>query len=250
MTLRLSCIALIPALMLAGETQTSFSIRQKEQPITVLTADSSRRDRAVLFLPGDGGWRGAAISIGQAISGWGYDVYGFDTKHYLEAFTGKSSSLTSDGMRRDLSEVVAWIRSRGARSVIAVGWSQGAGMAVIAALNKGGGVDGVVTLGLPERAALGWNWKDTLASIARREPDEPSFQVKELLPGVAPTPVWMIHGTLDEYTPADTARDMYEAVREPKRLVEIEGANHRFDGRRAELYQALREGLEWIARHH
>ena len=176
----------------------------------------------------------------------GYDVYGFDTKQYLEGFSSGSAKLSATEMRRDLSEVVDWVRSRGASSVTVLGWSQGAGMAFLAAHDRATRVDGVLTMGLPESAVLGWNWRDTLAAIARREPEEPHFSVKSLLPAVAPTPLWMIHGAQDEYTTPETARSLYSEAKEPKRFVQIDGGNHRFDGKRAELFQALREGLEWV----
>ena len=108
-------------------------------------------------------------------------------------------------------------------------------------------IHGIVTLGLPESAVLGWDWKATLAIVARRKPDQPVFQVKPLLGGVAPTPVWMILGSKDEYTTSEAGRALFQAAREPKRFDEIEGANHRFDGRLTELYRSMKAGLEWIA---
>ena len=39
----------------------------------------------------------------------------------------------------------------------------------------------------------------------------------------------------------------FQAAREPKRLQEIAGANHSFDGHRNELFRSMKEGLEWIA---
>ena len=127
-----------------------------------------------------------------------------------------------------------------------LGWSQGAAMAVLAAAG-GAGPDRVITLGLPGAAVLGWNWKDTLAVAAGREPEEPHFPVRPLLACVAPKPLWMIHGSRDEYTSPEAAGALYATAAEPKRLVEIEGANHRFDNRRSELFQAIRAGLEWQA---
>ena len=138
----------------------------------------------MLFLPGDGGWRGLAITFAQTIAGWGYDVYGFDTKHYLVSFSEDGSGLTESQMRQDLQVAISWIRSRGAKQVTLVGWSQGAGMAVLTAAGSQdkAGIAGVVTLGLPESAVLAWNWKDTLATLARREPDEPHFKNLRIFP--------------------------------------------------------------------
>jgi hypothetical protein len=70
--------------------------------------------------------------------------------------------------------------------------------------------------------------------------------VKPLLRGIAPTPVWMIHGSEDEYTSLEAERVLFEAVSEPKRFDAIAGANHRFDGHQDQLYRSLKAGLEWI----
>jgi dienelactone hydrolase len=244
MTFRL-VLAVMAATPLLVSADTSLAIRGRPQSIALLPS-ARDHDRAVLFLPGDGGWRGLAITIAQTICQWGYDVYGFDTKRYLEGFTGGDKSLSADEMRQDLRQVIDWVRSGGARSITVLGWSQGAGMAVLAARERPTGVDGVLTLGLPESAVLGWNWKDSLAVLARREPDEPHFPVRPHLPAVSPTPLWMIHGSLDEYTTPAVASSLYAVAKEPKRIIEIEGGNHRFDGRRDQLFQALREGLEWV----
>ena len=52
----------------------------------------------------------------------------------------------------------------------------------------------------------------------------------------------MIHGSDDEWVPAARAL-LYERAREPRRYVEIEGANHAFAWHRA----ALREEISgWL----
>lgn len=246
MTSTLSLLSLAPALLPAWNLP--LQIRGKAQLVSFIGGDAGSRGRAVLFLPGDGGWRGAAVEVARNIANWGYDVYGFDTKRYLESFSEGGVRLTAPEMQRDLLEVVAWIRSRGARSLTLAGWSQGAGMALLAAQGATGTpIDGVIALGLPESAVLGWQWKDRLAVLARREPDEPHFSVRPLLGSLPRTPLVMIHGAEDEFTRLETARSLFALAREPKRMVEIRGANHRFDGRRDELFRALQEGLAWIA---
>jgi dienelactone hydrolase len=203
---------------------------------------------AVIFLPGDGGWRGAAIEMARTIASWGYEVYGFDTKRYLEMCAQDRSGVTSGRLADDMRGLTEQVRSLSAKPVILVGWSQGAGMAVAAASGKkdASTIKGVLTLGLPESAVLGWDWKATLAILARRMPDQPAFAVKPLLRAVAPTPIWMIHATNDEYTSPDIEKELYQTAGEPKRLWEIAGANHRFDWHRAELYRSMKEGLGWI----
>ena len=237
-------LASVPTLRAAQSS--TLRIRNKEQVVALLPS-SAAPARAVIFLPGDGGWRGLAITIGETVSSWGYDVYGFDTKRYLESFSEERPALTTDQMQRDLRQLVDWVRSRGAPSVTLLGWSQGAAMAVLAGANSDTRLAGVLTIGLPESAVLGWNWRDTLAVLSRREPAEPHFTIEPFIASLA-TPLWMVHGGGDEFTSPAAARRLYDRASAPKHLVEIEGANHRADGKRAELFQALRDGLEWVRR--
>lgn len=224
-------------------------VRGRALSLVRLEAAPPARDAAVLFLPGDGGWRGTAIAIARTISGWGYEVYGFDTRRYLESFSEGGAALSTPELAADIRDLAARIAGDSRRKVILVGWSQGAGMAIAAAsgTHSKEAIQGIVTLGLPESAVLGWDWKATVAVLARREPDQPAFRLKPLLAGVAPVPVWMIHGSADEYTAAETARGLFASASEPKRMTEIPGANHRFDGRRDELFRSLKGGLEWIS---
>jgi pimeloyl-ACP methyl ester carboxylesterase len=246
MTARLLLMTAVPVLLYAVDDTPTLTIRGKKQSIALLASPSGAHRHAVLFLPGDGGWRGLAIKIGQVVSTWGYDVYGFNTKAYLETFTQGKSCLTRAEMQRDLGNVVAWIRSRGAQDVTLLGWSEGAGMAVLAAHDRAADFDGVLTLGLPESAVLGWSWRDTLAVVAGRASDQPRFSVRPLLPAISQIPLWMIHGSQDEYTDLETASELHALANEPKRLIVINGANHRFDGRREELFRAIHEGLDWV----
>ena len=239
---------LVPLALFAGDETLATPLRGKAFTLTRLESNIKVTQAAVIFLPGDGGWRGAAVSMGRAISLWGYDVYGFDTKKYLESFTEGDARLSREEVAADMRSLARQVAGASKRHVILVGWSQGAGMAVAAAsgVQAPGPIRGILTLGLPESAVLGWDWKATLAIIARREPDQPGFTVKPLLPTVAPTPIWMIHGSEDEYTTPQTARGLFQLASEPKQMEEIAGANHRFDGHQEELYRSLKKGLAWV----
>jgi pimeloyl-ACP methyl ester carboxylesterase len=185
--------------------------------------------------------------MAKTIASWGYEVYGFDTKQYLEAFTGNGRGLNQDQMAGDVRHIAEVVRSVSQKRVILVGWSQGAGMAVVAnsGTPTGSPIRGVLTLGLPDSAVLGWDWRATLASLARRALDQPSFAIKPLLRSGS-TPIWMIHGLADEYTTPETGRALFQAATEPKQLQEIAGANHRFTGHQDELFRSMKQGLDWI----
>jgi pimeloyl-ACP methyl ester carboxylesterase len=242
MRLAAPLLVLTPVSMGAAGKTATLQIRGRAHSIAILSSPAPSKG-AILFLPGDGGWRGLAVSVAQAMCAWGYDIYGFDTRSYLES----GADISVSEMQRDLTDVIAWICSRGPKRVTLLGWSHGAGMAVLAAQQWAGvPVNGVITLGLPEAAVLAWNWTGTIASLVRRDPGQPAFGMTALLPNVAPAPLWMIHGDADEYTTPATAERLYRAAAEPKRLISIRRANHRFDGARGELFHALQQGLEWV----
>lgn len=66
-----------------------------------------------------------------------------------------------------------------------------------------------------------------------------------------PGPVAFVHGTADEHGPVERLRDTWPLLREPKQLREIEGADHFFTGRAAELHAAVRELADpgWLLGH-
>ncbi len=246
MNFHLALLLLAPALLPATAAESTFNIRGKAQSVEILPA-AGKSKGAVLFLPGDGGWRGLAVTIGQTISSWGYDVYGFDTKKYLESFSDGPTPLTAEQMSRDVNSVISWTSARESAPVTVFGWSQGAGMGVLAAaVNTNPVLRGVLTLGLPDSAVLGWNWKDMLAAAAHLQPNEPYVEMEPLLRKTKTTPLWMIYGTADEYTNMAVTDRLFAAANSPKHMVKVPGANHRFDSRRTELYQALQDGLLWV----
>jgi len=56
-------------------------------------------------------------------------------------------------------------------------------------------------------------------------------------------PKFIIHGESDELIPMTLVREFYAQLQEPKELVEIDRANHLFDGQASEVGDALEELL-------
>lgn len=250
MTRRILFLAILHQAMFAASGAVTISLRGKPQTLARFSAAGGASAPAtVLFLCGDGGWRGASVNAARTISAWGYEVFGFDSRKYLESFSQNAPALTLGQMASDIRLVAQEIGTIAGKPAILIGWSQGAGMAIAAAsgLQARHPVRGVLTLGTPLSAVLGWDWKASLAAIARREPDQPAFSLRPLVPHLAPTPVWMIHGTADEYTKPETVQALFHLASEPKRIEIIGGANHRFDGHQEELFRSIRAGLDWIA---
>ena len=56
-------------------------------------------------------------------------------------------------------------------------------------------------------------------------------------------PKFVIHGEMDELISLKLVRQFYAQLKDPKELVEIDSANHLFDGQASEVGDALRDLL-------
>src|SRR5262245_5100914 len=74
----------------------------------------------VLFAPGDLGMHGFAVTIAETVASWGYDVYGLDTRQYLESFTGKVPLQASDVMG-DFRQLAQRAKVAGGQRIALVG---------------------------------------------------------------------------------------------------------------------------------
>ncbi len=223
------------------------TVRGQNQEIYYYPATGTKLNRKVLFVTGDGGWRGWAITIAQQMASWGYDVYGLDTRTYLTGFTGGEGIKESDVMS-DFRQIARWMTQGTNQRVTLIGWSEGAGLGVLAAAcpdNKQT-FNGLITLGLGDENVLGWSWKDNLSYITRFKPNEPTFHASSYIARITPLPYLMILSSKDEFVSFDEAKMLATAAREPKQVAVIQANNHRFDGNTAELYHRLREGLQWM----
>lgn len=243
-------LALCAALGLAAhggqirEGKNSIAVRGVAQDVYFYSGGAGSAGRpCVLFAPGDGGWRGFAVTLAETVASWGYDVYGLDTKEYLERFTGRTTLSENDVMNdiRVIADVV-----RGGRRVALIGWSEGAGLMTLAAAAPSKATyTGLITMGLGDRNVLGWRFVDNITYVTKKPPNEPSFSAMAYMSKVSPLPLAMVHSTQDEYVEKDEAQRLFNAAAEPRRFTLIEAQNHRFDGARPEFFQRLKEALEW-----
>ena len=225
-------------------------LRGQPQDVYFYPAEGTVRGtaRKLLFLPGDGGWRGFAIDMAKAAAACGYDTYGWDIKRYLEGFTSGSSTLRESDVMADSQTLAQWITQGKSETVTLAGWSEGAGLGLLAAAaaaNKHT-FTGMVAIGLPEDAFLGWKWSDNITYLTKKDPDEPKFNTLPYVDKVAPLPLAMIHSGQDEYISLEAARKLFEGAAQPKRFWLIKAKNHRYDGNREDFFRALREALEWV----
>ena len=224
-------------------------IRGKQQDIYFYPAQGGTRNAPkVLFLCGDGGWKGRAIEVAMGMSKAGYDVYGFDTKHYLESFTTDAGALKEEDVQRDLAQIARWMQTRWLERISIVGWSEGAGLGVLAAASRDNEAvfNGVVTLGLSNTAFLGWRLRDDVTYITHGDPDEPMFRTGDYLPKVAPFALCMIQSSGDEFVSKDEAEALFGEAQQPKLYKLVQAQDHGFNGNTEGFFQALSEGLAWV----
>lgn len=202
----------------------------------------------VLFLCGDGGWEGLSLSIAGEMANAGYDVYGLDTKRYLESFTTDSGALKNSDVQQDLAQVATWMETRWRERVTLVGQSEGGGLAVLAAASPDNRdvFTGVITLGLSSTAELGWSPSDDVTYITHADPNEPLISLTDYLPGIAPLPICMIQSSIDQFITKEEADALFAAARQPKLNKVVPAQNHSFGGNLDGFFQAIREGLTWV----
>lgn len=238
----------LAAVSAANSGRNLLDVRGQPQQIYYYPAKGAAKG-SVLFLPGDGGWRGFAIDIAEAASNAGFDVYGWDIKQYLTGFTATSKTLTESEIASDTARVAAWIARQRPGRITLAGWSQGAGMVLLAAAAPENRAlfAGVVGIGMPEAAVLGWRFADTLTYLTKKEPNEPKFETAPYMPKVAPLRLALIHSNQDEYVTSDAVRKLFDRAREPKRLKIVESKDHKYGGNRDQFFQVLSEQLAWVA---
>ena len=223
------------------------TVRGKQQDVYFLPAAGAGPHEKVLFAPGDGGWRGFAIDMAKSLSAAGYDVYGIDTRHYLESFTGPTVLKTSE-ISADFRQLALWALQNQPGLILVLGWSEGAGLSLAAAADNAQRdlFRGVVAVGVTEFNILAWRWKDIGAEITKSLPNEPIFKTADYIGKVSPLPLFMVASTADEYVKEDTTRALFASAHEPKRLAMIKAGDHRFSGSTDEFYRTLKEALSWV----
>jgi dienelactone hydrolase len=232
----------------AAPTKLNVDIRGQSQEVYFYPSTAKPPAGRILFAPGDGGWRGFALTVAETASSWGYEVYGFDTKRYLESFTTSKSALRPEEVMADMRTLAEKLRRPSEGGFIFAGWSEGAGLAVLAGVPEENKKTfrGIVAIGMADSTVLGWRWTDNVTYVTKRAPDEPAVATASYLPKIAPLPFLQIHSSGDEYTGVPLAKKLFEAAREPKRFSLVQARDHHFDGNQGEFFRTLREGLNWM----
>ena len=235
------------ALALAGpaERPDALTVRGQAQPLHVY---GQRGGPVAIVASGDGGWVHLGPAVAAFLAGQGYFVVGFDSKHYLSGFTRGSSTLSVDDVPGDFAALLDYAGTGGGQRPVLVGVSEGAALAVLA----GGDerlkprLGGVMVVGLPRQAELGWRFRDQVIYVTKGVPNEPLFDTADYVGRVAPVPLLALHATHDEFSAPDEIRAVMARAAEPKQLWLIEARDHNFSDAAAALEGKILEGLAWM----
>ncbi len=235
------------------EQRLDFTLRGKALTVSVYKPAQAQSLGTIFMGSGDVGWVGLAVDLAQFLSDKGYTVVGINVRQYLSAFTAGKVTLTTKEPPGDYDTLYRFLVEKKIVTppVILSGVSEGAALAVLAGASPQNRpwVNGVMTMGLPPSAELGWRWQDFTSWITKKDSNEPMFAPKEFVPAIAPVPLCMLQSKVDEYvTPADYK--LFESIaREPKKFVLIDASNHRFTDRRKELQAEVLGCLAWMREH-
>ncbi len=228
----------------------NFGVRGKSLTLTVYRARDGKPKGTILMGSGDVGWVGLAAEMAEYLSGQGYTVVGINIRQYLAAFTEGKATLTTKQAPDDYRQMASFLKQRNLlmAPVIVSGVSEGAALAVLAASapQNHDWINGVITMGLPPTAELGWRWSDFTSWVTKKDPDEPMFAPKEFLAQVSPIPLCLIHSSKDEYVTEADYRLFERVAQQPKKFVLINASNHRFTDQKDELKRQLMGCLTWI----
>ncbi len=240
----------LPAAAAFAYESVSFGVRGKTLTLAVYRPATGKPKGTVFMGSGDVGWVGLATEMAEFLSAQGYNVIGINVRQYLAAFTSGRTTLTTREPPQDYGELAAFLRQRNllAPPVIVGGVSEGAALAVLAAASEKNHewIGGVLTMGLPPTAELGWRWTDFTSWISKKDPDEPMFAPKDFLPRIAGIPICLIHSTKDEYVTEADYRLFERVAPEPKKFILIKASNHRFTDQKDELKRQVTGCVEWI----
>jgi type IV secretory pathway VirJ component len=222
-----------------------LTIRGQEQSVRVY---GKRGGPVAVVASGDGGWVHLGPYVAEFLSSKGYFVVGFDSKAYLSSFTKGGTTLSTTDVPGDFAVLVDYASKGAIAAPVLCGVSEGAALAVLATTNDitKAKVAGVIALGLPDQAELGWRFRDSMIYVTKGVPKEPLFSTAEVIGKLAPLPLVAIHSTRDEFVSVDDITRVMSRALEPKQLWLIEATDHRFSGKEQELDQKLLDAIAWM----
>jgi hypothetical protein len=238
-------MASLPSVLLAlaftGPAASSLDVRGR----TLDLALQGQRGRPpVLLASGDGDAARLGAWTATFLATHGYFVVGIDAQRYLSAFTAEGGTLSPADVAGDFAVLIDFA-GRGAKPVL-VGVSEGAGLAVLAAVDPAvkEAVRGVVAIGLRDRNELVWR-PDWILAAAPEAAKEPDFSVDAIVDRLAPLALAQL--TDAGGVPLAETRRLHDRAGEPKRMWVVDpGAPPSPDGA-GDLARGILEAVSWVA---
>lgn len=228
-----------------AQTLQTLTLRGHEQTLRVYGPPGGR---PIVVSSGDGGWTHLGPHIAETLAARGYSVVGLDVRAYLSGFTTATTTLDPKDEPKDYAVLARYAASATGRKPILIGVSEGAALSLLGATDPDTQtlIAGVIGIGLPDRAELGWRWRDAVIYLTHQLPKEPLFSTAAIASAVAPVPLAVIHATGDEFVPVADVQRVVDNARQPKRLWIINASNHRFSSNLPEFNARLLDAIEWI----
>lgn len=205
---------------------------------------------------------GQAVAMGNELVLLGYSTLLFDFAGCGES-EGNWEDLTLTGQIDDLGSVVEWSRLEGYKQIILTGRSFG-GSTVLGYAARDKDINAVCTwaaVARPDQLFSHFIKGRELGSadeLLTIESDEKLLNLRRSffndlarhdLPGcaaaIAPRKLLVIHGSADQSVPCTDAELIYQSALEPKEMVIIDGADHRFSNHTNQVWALF---FDWLKR--
>ena len=183
------------------------------------------------------------IEIAHRFCGEGLAVFRFDFRGCGES-GGKLGETTLTGRIEDLGSALDFVQSQGYDRIGVMGSSLG-GCVAILRVAKDRRVSSLVTWATP--CFLDKLFEGPPEGFQELRRDIAKYDVLKALKRVS-CPVLIVHGSSDELVPIAHANAMYEGANQPKDILMIEGADHRFTDP-IHRKKAVESTLDWFKKH-
>ena len=202
----------------------------------------------LVYATGDGGMHRKDLDTYRHLAALGDPIVGFDARDYVKHIGAASSTTTPDRLAQDYDEIIERARTTlgvdTRRPVVLVGVSRGAGLSVVAAGQLCDAIAGVVAVALTQEEEY-VRWYRHLP-LPHQPHQAVMVDLYEYLAELGTVPIAVVQSTHDHYLPAAKAREEFGPDTSTRWLQAIEATNHNFGGAREQMYEAIRQALEWV----
>lgn len=208
----------------------------------------------ILYLTGDGGWRGLDRLLFHMLAESGWPVAGLSTPVYLRQLPGGAGVTTPEALALDIMELRAFAGEQpgwpAGRPLVLAGYSRGAGLAVAAAGHPllGACLGGVLAIGLtPEEEHVHlYRPRRGGSPVGKPRRDLSMLEMRDYWPRLGQLPLAVIQSAADGYWPAAGVRSLLGPDSPCRSLLAVPSGGHNFAGGRPALGQAVRQALAWL----